>query len=147
MICVYKITSPSGKVYIGSTKDYKKRMYSYKSMNCKTQPKLFNSFKKHGVENHLFEIICTPDLQELRYEERRLGRLLDCLGINGLNCKLPTDRDLRTTIYESNRCGFSITISKKASKKLMELCKKLKLSRSKIIEMALQEFHAKNKTV
>lgn len=54
---VYKITSPSGAVYVGQSWDILARWKSYKSYRHQDQPRLFNSFKKHGAENHKFEII------------------------------------------------------------------------------------------
>lgn len=46
---VYKITSPSGKVYIGQTINYKVRYAKYNNLNCKQQLRLYNSFIKNGV--------------------------------------------------------------------------------------------------
>jgi len=58
MIGIYKITNPKGKVYIGQSEDINIRWkHSYYNLCCKQQPKLYNSLKKHGFENHKFEII------------------------------------------------------------------------------------------
>jgi len=57
VICIYKITSPTNKIYIGQTINAKKRFSAYRKKNCKKQIKLFNSIIKYGWENHLFEII------------------------------------------------------------------------------------------
>lgn len=54
---IYKITSPSGKVYIGQTTSIKLRFKSYKNIGCKGQSFLYNSLMKHGVANHKFEIL------------------------------------------------------------------------------------------
>lgn len=54
---IYKITSPSGKIYIGRSYRIKERWRSYKRMDCKDQNKLFASFAKYGTDNHIFEII------------------------------------------------------------------------------------------
>ena len=55
---IYKITSPDGKVYIGETlREIEKRWNDYKKLYCISQPKIFNSLKKYGPENHVFEII------------------------------------------------------------------------------------------
>lgn len=62
---IYKITNPDGKIYIGQTTNYAKRYARYKSLDCKTQVLLFRSLKKHGVENHIFEIIHECQLKEL----------------------------------------------------------------------------------
>ena len=56
MIGIYKITSPTNKVYIGSSNNIFNRWCSYKNLKCLTQTKLYRSFLKHGVDNHVFEI-------------------------------------------------------------------------------------------
>jgi group I intron endonuclease len=82
---IYKITSPSGKIYIGESLDIIRRWYNYKSLNCKRQPKIYNSLKKYGAENHLFEIIEECDTYILRERERYWQEHYNCLGENGLN--------------------------------------------------------------
>lgn len=57
IIGIYKITSPSNKVYIGQSRNYYKRWLYYINLHCKKQIKLYNSFIKYGVENHTFIII------------------------------------------------------------------------------------------
>lgn len=54
---VYKIISPSNKIYIGKTKNIRKRFLKYSNLICKQQVKLFNSFVKYGFENHNVEIL------------------------------------------------------------------------------------------
>jgi len=54
---IYKITSPSGKIYIGRSYRIKTRWQAYRRMDVKDQPKLFASFSKYGVDSHVFEII------------------------------------------------------------------------------------------
>jgi len=57
---IYKITSPSGRIYIGKSSSWEKRLNSYKNLNgAKSQPILFNSFNKYGFKNHLIEVIDT----------------------------------------------------------------------------------------
>jgi group I intron endonuclease len=58
--CIYKITSPNDKIYIGSTVNLYQRINAYCGkfkVNTMGQPKLYNSFKKYGIENHKFEIL------------------------------------------------------------------------------------------
>lgn len=70
MVGIYKITSPSNKVYIGQSENINIRWkYSYYNMCCKQQPILYNSFKKHGPENHIFEIIENCSLNQLNERE------------------------------------------------------------------------------
>ena len=57
IIGIYKITSPTNRIYIGSSNDIYNRWCSYKNLKCKSQTKLYNSLLKYGAENHIFEII------------------------------------------------------------------------------------------
>jgi hypothetical protein len=54
---IYKITNPSGKVYIGQSWDINGRKYRYKKLLCKDQPAIFNSLKKYGWEKHCFSVL------------------------------------------------------------------------------------------
>jgi group I intron endonuclease len=70
-ICgIYKITSPSKKIYIGQSIDIMSRWRSYKNMNCKDQGLLYRSLHKYGSENHLFEVICRCNRNELNELEQ-----------------------------------------------------------------------------
>lgn len=70
-ICgIYKITSPSKKVYIGQSVNIKKRWGDYKSLWCKSQTKIYNSIKKYSADKHVFEVLieCAPEkLNELEF--------------------------------------------------------------------------------
>lgn len=58
MPVIYKITNPSGSVYIGQSKNFKKRLACYKCVkHMKSQAALHRSFLKYGFENHAFEIV------------------------------------------------------------------------------------------
>lgn len=57
MVGIYKITSPSNKIYIGQSTNIEKRIIPYQRLYCKSQTKLYNSLKKYGWDNHKFEII------------------------------------------------------------------------------------------
>jgi group I intron endonuclease len=108
MTVIYKIVSPKGKVYIGSTSNFKKRYLQYRSMSStSTQYKLKHSFKKYGFENHVFTIVCECT-NENRYElENYYGILFNCIGNEGLNLQLP----LKTDIYKT----VDVSVSKKIS--------------------------------
>ena len=64
MVGIYKITSPSNKIYIGQSTNIEKRIIPYQRLYCKSQTKLYNSLKKYGWDNHKFEIIeeCSESL-------------------------------------------------------------------------------------
>lgn len=56
-IGIYKITSPTGRVYIGQSWNIRRRFNQYKKLDCKVQRLIFRSLSKYGVDNHVFEII------------------------------------------------------------------------------------------
>ena len=84
MIGIYKITSPSNKVYIGQSIDIERRFRHYKRMVCKDQVKIYNSFLKYGVDSHIFEILELCDTKDLNNRERHYQDLYDSVA-NGLN--------------------------------------------------------------
>lgn len=58
MIVIYKITNPKGKVYIGQTWNFEKRIQQYKWINqIKKQTYISRSLVKYGFEKHKIEII------------------------------------------------------------------------------------------
>ena len=69
MIGIYKITNPKGKVYIGQSINIVRRMKSYSKMYCKQQPKIYNSLKKYGWENHEFDVLVECKIKELNFLE------------------------------------------------------------------------------
>ena len=88
MVGIYKITSPSGKIYIGQSVNILSRISKYKNAKCITQPIILKSILKYGWENHLFEIVLECDKSELNEKERYYQELFNCIGKNGLNCML-----------------------------------------------------------
>jgi group I intron endonuclease len=99
MIGIYKITSPSGKIYIGQSIDIERRFNGYKKRHCKSQPKLNRSFVKYKPENHKFEIIKECNVYELNDYERYYQDFYNVLSSNGLNCIL-------TILNENKRKSF-----------------------------------------
>lgn len=89
---IYKITSPSNRIYIGQSKNPKSRKASYKSKLGIGQTKLYNSILKHGWDVHNWEIIEegieTIDIANER--EIYWITFYDCVN-NGLNCKMGGD--------------------------------------------------------
>lgn len=101
-ICgIYKITSPTKRVYVGQAKNLHKRWYDYYTMNSKTksQVKLWRSFLKHGVENHIFEILEECESEELNCRERYWQDEFDVLN-GGLNCELVQCGDNKRIVAE-----------------------------------------------
>jgi group I intron endonuclease len=61
---IYKISSPTNKIYIGQSIDIERRFKEYKKLYCMSQRKLYFSLKKYGIEKHIFKILeeCTEDM-------------------------------------------------------------------------------------
>ena len=77
-ICgIYKITSPTGKVYIGQSVDIKRRRKTYKNYHCKGQVKLYHSLKKYGWSNHNFIILETSPQCNLNTLEKKYIAMYD----------------------------------------------------------------------
>ena len=106
---IYKITSPTGRVYVGQTRSMPKRLNSYKNGYTEKQPRLHRSINKHGWSNHTFDIIEECSILLLNEREIFWGKKLDVLGKNGLNCKIGE----RTQAIVSPEVGRRISASKK----------------------------------
>ena len=98
--CIYKITSPSSKVYIGQSRNIQNRVQNYKRLDCKKQPILYKSLSKYSWEAHTFEIIEECEFEQLNIKERYWQDFYDVLGENGLNCVLTKTDELPQKISE-----------------------------------------------
>jgi len=107
MIGIYKITSPSNRIYIGQSIDIERRIYKYKKDLCIQQTRLNNSFLKYGVENHVFEIIKECPIEDLNCSERYYQDLFKVLTKNGLNCRLTASKDKSGKQSESTKLKIS----------------------------------------
>lgn len=100
--CIYKITSPTGRVYIGKTVCFSERMRHYSKATIKTQRLLYHSFLKYGVEIHAVEILeeCQKDeellvLEKLYIEKYNTYQINNKKGMNLTlggegSCKYPS---------------------------------------------------------
>jgi group I intron endonuclease len=84
---IYKITNPSGKEYIGKSKDIEYRFMQYALLDGRvTGTKLYNSLYKYGWDYHIFEIIEECELKEL--SKREIYWIQQCNSVkNGLNIR------------------------------------------------------------
>jgi group I intron endonuclease len=92
IIGIYKITSPSGKIYIGQSINIVIRWKKYEILDCKTQIKLYRSLKKYGYENHIFEIVEECFENHLNEREIYWGEYFNVLKENGLVLRLGKSR-------------------------------------------------------
>lgn len=83
---IYKITSPTDRVYIGEATNLKIRCSYYLNPNrVKGQRAIYNSLIKYLPENHKIEIVELCDIDILLERERYYQELYDSVD-NGLNC-------------------------------------------------------------
>ena len=129
-ICgIYKITSPSGKIYIGQSIDIERRWEEHrKAAKIKKQSKISNSLGKYGAENHQFDIIeyCLPE--DLNCSERFWQDQFDVLGVKGLNSLLIECNSMRRVVSEETKRTLSIintgkTHTEDTRKKISKICK------------------------
>jgi len=124
-IGIYKIINPKGKIYIGQSINIEERWRKYNKLNCKRQPKLYNSLKKYGPEKHKFKIIEKCSLKLLNKREIYWKQYHNSIN-EGLNCEL---FDIGQG-YRSNEVKEKISNSLKGKTKSKEHC--LNISKAKI---------------
>lgn len=124
---IYKITSPNNKIYIGQSINIERRFKEYKRLNKRSiGPKLYNSLKKYGSDNHTFEIIEECSLEQLNEYEFKWKIL--CRSVEeGLNCYYK-DENTRKGIKDSNETRLKKSIAFKGRIRSEE--SKLKTSRA-----------------
>src|SRR5690606_22679717 len=106
---IYKIESPSGKIYIGQSINIPFRLKGYYSMNnCKGQPRLYNSLKKYGAQNHKFTTLEICNIEQLNERERHYQDLYDATGKNGLNLILTKTSDKDGIVSDETRQRLSL---------------------------------------
>lgn len=113
MIGIYKITSPSGKVYVGQSINIEKRFKQYKYLKCNGQIILYRSLKKYGTDKHIFEILCECEVYELNDKERYYQELYSAIGLNGMNCQLVNTFKEKRVFSEETKIKMSISAKKK----------------------------------
>lgn len=109
MIGIYKIESPTGKIYIGQSVNILNRFSLYIRLQCKSQSRLYNSFLKHGVDIHNFDIVEECNVEKLNEKERYWQDFYDVTGRNGLNCRLTKTEDKSGYMSEESRKKLSKT--------------------------------------
>lgn len=90
---IYKICSPTGKIYIGKTINLKERKSSYKFLKCKKQVLIYRSLLKYGFSGHTFEVVyegenTSKELNELEIYFIGFFKSFNGYNNNGLNLTL-----------------------------------------------------------
>jgi group I intron endonuclease len=113
MIGIYRITSPSERVYIGQTIDMLKRKKEYEGLrNCKDQVRLYKSLLKYGFASHIFEKVEECNIEELNIKERYWQDFYEVLGHKGLNCKLTRTESKSGRLSEDTKQKISESLKK-----------------------------------
>ena len=107
MVGIYKITSPTKKVYIGQSTNIEKRFKNYEGLHCKKQPAIYNSLLKYGVNKHKFEVLCECEISELNDKERYYQDVFSATGKNGLNCSLTKSSDRSGEFSDEHKLKIS----------------------------------------
>jgi len=126
MIGIYKITSPSGRIYIGQAVNICIRFSTYRKLKCKMQPRLYSSFKKYGVDNHVFQVIDICDTDQLNDRERYWQDFYNVLSKTGLNCILTATNEKKKVI--SQEVKDKIRLKTKIYKHTSEAIEKIRKS-------------------
>ena len=130
MIGIYKITSPTKKVYIGQSLKIERRWQRYNNLDCKSQPALYNSLKKYGVNKHKFEILCECEIHELNDKERYYQDLYSVIKESGLNCVLTETKTKKACMSEATKLKISLSNKgKKVSEETKEKLRKINLGK------------------
>ena len=134
MIGIYKITSPSGRVYIGQAVNIEKRWRYYNKVLCKGQTRLYNSFVKYGVDKHIFEVLEECLEESLNIRERYWQEYYNTVE-SGLNLKLTKTKDksgrlskeTKKKIGESNSIALTGKILSEKTKNKIGECNRGKV--------------------
>lgn len=109
MTGIYKITSPNGRVYIGQSTNIEYRLNDHKSpyrYNTDEIPLLYRSFRKYGVDSHIFEILEECKKSELNIRERYYQDKYNVLN-GGLNSTLTETSDFSGRHSEESKRKMS----------------------------------------
>lgn len=159
---IYKITSPSGKMYIGQTIDINRRVNDYKKHNCKFQRHLYHSLQKYEWINHKFEIIEEFSSEQFIYEILNASEVywiahFDTFknGMNlttgGRNCRKSEESKRLTSIslkrwYDAGNVANRGVLTEEGRQKIIETGKKRKGKISqKQVDKMLETRHANAK--
>ena len=140
-ICgIYKITSPTKRVYIGQSIDIKRRLRCYTNLKCEGQPRIYRSLVKHGVNKHIFSIVQTCDAKDLDALEIYYIELYQSFNNkNGLNLSSGG-----TSGIKSEETRLKISNALKGKKHSPERILKSKLERKPVSEETREKIRKHN---
>lgn len=130
---IYKITSPSNRVYIGQSIDFCSRLSKYRTLACKGQSRLYRSFLKYGFDSHEIKIIhelpkdcsrVTLDDYEIFYIKQYRDCGVEMLNLNGGGKNTSPSLETRQKLSDFNK-GKPKPESQKIKMSLAQIGKKI----------------------
>lgn len=110
---IYKLESPSGKVYIGKTFNLKERISAYKYLKCKRQQYIYNSLVKYGFSGHDFTILYEGENTLIELNELEIFFIGHFDSFHGNN-----DNGMNLTL--GGEGGFGVVFSAERRKKISD---------------------------
>lgn len=107
---IYKMTSPTDRVYVGMTSNIIKRKAAYSGLDCKSQPLLFKSIEKYGLSNLNFEII---DKFDGTLSEAKSKEMFWIRTYMSNYCKYPEMRGMNLTDGGQGTLGYKVSDAQK----------------------------------
>lgn len=114
--CIYKITSPTNRVYVGQSINIKNRYRVH--LKSKADTKLYRSFQKYGHESHKFEILKECEKCDLERLENYYIKKYDSIK-SGLNIL-----DKSYTLKDTSKCKNNYKWTDKRRKEHSDFIKK-----------------------
>jgi group I intron endonuclease len=146
--CIYKLTGPENKIYIGQANNFNRRMNSYKRLKCQSQTKLYNTIKKYGWENFKSEVLIDNLAGKVEMNEKEIFyvKAFDSFvrkNKNGLNLTEGGDGQMGMVLSEESRKK----ISDKLKGKLLSEETRRKMSVSKKGKRNMSDEHYRKMSI
>ena len=122
---VYKITSPTGRVYVGKTTRINDRISYYRNNNKGGQKILDSSIKKYGWDQHIFEIIDEAPVDQLNELEIKYIKEFNTFHYDNPNGMNLTRGGEGTLGRKHSKKTIDLMIAKRTGTKRSEATKKL----------------------
>jgi group I intron endonuclease len=151
---IYKIVSPTGRIYVGKTTNLKLRFSDYRRLRCKAQKLLYHSLSKYSFSGHTTEIIyegenTTSELNKLEIFYIGLLNTFHHSNENGLNLTLGGEGGLGIKISDEHRKKIIESNKRRVYKKHSEETKKLisetrkKTGKTEAHQKAMEKFRGR----
>lgn len=131
MAVLYRITSPSGKQYIGISVNYRKRMNDHRQASAKGGTRLYAAIRKYKWESFSFEVLVVGSFEYVKQLEVKAIAAFNTLHPHGYNMTEGGDgctgrKASRRTLAKMRRAAMGRTLDDehraKISVKMKQVC-------------------------